>query len=99
MQEDIIVKLSLAGGSLLIFAVSIILLLLLTVFESILAGVSTRTERLITLLLLVLPAAVGAILGAISLRRKEGQAWMASVGLVLNLLFAFFHLMIVLFAG
>jgi hypothetical protein len=34
-----------------------------------------------------------------SLVLKEGRAWMAVTGVVLNTLFALFHLMIVLFAG
>jgi hypothetical protein len=65
----------------------------------VLAGLSICTERIITFLLLVLPAGGGAVLGLVSLMGKEEQAWLAITGILLNTLFALFHLMIVLFAG
>ena len=92
-------KLSLAGRSLLLFGLSVVLLVALTLFESALVGMLLGAERLITLLLLVLPAAMGSVLGVMSLVRREGRAWLAVTGVVLNALFALFHLMIVLFAG
>ena len=92
-------KLSLAGRSLLLFGLSVVLLVALTLFESALVGMSLGAERLITLLLLVLPATMGSVLGVMSLVRREGRAWLAVTGVVLNALFALFHLMIVLFAG
>jgi len=92
-------KMSLAGGSLLLFGLSVILLLALTLFESALTGLSIGTERIITFLLLVLPAGVGAVLGAASLTRKQGRAWLAITGILLNTLFALFHFIIILFAG
>jgi hypothetical protein len=93
------VKCNLAGGSLLVFGVCLLLLILLTVFEAALNAIPLAVERRITFLLLVLPAAVGAGLAALSLVRNEGPAWLAIAGLVLNALFALFHLMIVLLAG
>jgi hypothetical protein len=60
---------------------------------------STTVERIITFSLLVLPAASGAFLGLMSLTHKEGKPWQGIAGIVLNTLFALFHLMIVLFAG
>ncbi len=92
-------KLSLAGGSLLLFSVSVLLLVLLTVFETAMTGLSLGAERIITLLLLVLPPAAGAVLGGMSLSRKEGKAGLGITGMILNTLFALFHLMIALFAG
>jgi len=92
-------KVSLTGGSLLLFGLSVILLIALTLFESALAGLSIGTERIITFLLLVLPAGVGAVLGVVSLTRKEGRAWLAIAGILFNTLFALFHFMIILFAG
>ncbi len=92
-------KLSLAGGSLLLFSVSVLLLVLLTVFETAMTGLSLEAERIITLLLLVLPPAAGAVLGGMSLSRKEGKAGLGITGMILNTLFALFHLMIALFAG
>jgi hypothetical protein len=89
----------LAGRSLLLLALSILFLLALTVFESTLVGMSAEVERTITFLLLVLPAVAGVVLGILSLVRREGRAGLAMTGLVLNTLFALFHLMLVLFAG
>jgi len=85
--------------SLLLFGVSVVLLVALTLSERALVGISPGGEKLITFLLLILPAGIGTVLGAISLGRKEGQAWLAIIGLVLNSLFAIFHLMILVFAG
>lgn len=90
---------NLAGRSLLLFGVSIALLVAFTVFESALAGLLLAAQRLFTLLGLVLPAGIGAVLGVLSLVRREGRPWLAIAGVVLNTLFALFHLMIVLFAG
>ncbi len=92
-------KLSLATGSLILFGLSIVVLVVLTLFESALVGVSLATERLITLLGLVLPAVIGIVLGTISLVRREGRTGLAIIGVFLNSLFALFHLMIVFFAG
>ncbi len=88
-----------AGWSLLLFGLSIILWLMLTVFESALAGASLNVQRLITFLLLVLPSGIGAVLGAISLFRKEGRMWPAIMGIILNTVFALYHVLIILFAG
>ena len=92
-------KLNLAGKSLLLLGLSVLLWIGLTLFESALAGMKPGLERAVTFLLLVLPAAAGSALGAISLIRKEGRAWVALTGAVLNAIFALFHLAILLFAG
>ncbi len=92
-------KLSLAGSSLLLLGLSIVLLVALTLFESALVGLSLGAERLVTFLGLVLPAGIGAVLGVLSLVRKEERAGLAVTGMVLNTLFALFHLTILLFAG
>jgi hypothetical protein len=92
-------KRSLVMVSLLLLGVSIVFLIVWTASESAFLGMSVTTERIITLTMLVLPAGLGAVLGVISLIQKEGRAGMAITGVVLNTLFALFHLMIVLFAG
>jgi hypothetical protein len=92
-------KQSLAGVSLVLFGVSVVFLLVWTLFESRLVGMSTSAERIITFALLVLPAGVGAVIGLMSLMQKEGQRWLAVAGILLNTLFALFHTLIVLFAG
>jgi len=89
----------LIGISLILFLLSVLLLGAVTLFESALAGMSTGMERFLTFLLLVLPAGTGSVLGAMSLVRREGRAWLAATLVVLNALFALFHLMILLFAG
>jgi hypothetical protein len=93
------VKGKLARASLFLLSLSILLLVVLTAFESVLTGMPPLTERLVTFLMLVLPAAVGAGLGLLSLARAEGRVGMAACGILLNTLFALFHLMILLFAG
>jgi hypothetical protein len=92
-------KLSLAGKSMSLFVASVIVLVLYTMFESAMANTSLGAERLITFILFVLPAGAGAVLGGMSLARKEGRTLLAVTGLILNGLFALFHLMIVLIAG
>lgn len=92
-------KLNLTLGSWLLFGLSVVLWLLLTLFESMLVGMSLVVERLIAFLLLVLPAAIGVVLGTISLARREKRAWLAIAGILLNTLFGFFQLMVILFAG
>lgn len=89
----------LAAISLILFALSVALWIMLTLFESSLLGMPPLVERLITLVGLVLPAAIGAVLGVTSLIRQEGRPWLALLGILLNTLFAAFHLMVVLFAG
>ena len=92
-------KSSLAAGSLVLFGLAVVLLVMLTLFESTLLGMSPEAERIISLLGLVLPAVIGAALGVLSLVRCEGRTGLAIIGIALNTLFALFHLMIVLFAG
>ena len=92
-------KRSLAILSLTLFGISVIFLIAWTLSESAFAGMSTAAERIITLALLVLPAGMGAMMGVMSLMHREGKMSLAITGIVLNTLFALFHLMIVLFAG
>jgi hypothetical protein len=93
------VKRSLALVSLLLFGLSILFLVAWTVSESTFVGLPAIAERIITFALLVLPAGIGAVLGVMSLMQREGKPGLAITGIVLNTLFALFHLMIVLFAG
>lgn len=90
---------SYARISIILFGMSILFLLLLTAFESRLAGTTGQIERSITFALLVLPSSIGSGVGILSLVRKEGQTWLAVAGIVLNALFALFHILILLFAG
>lgn len=90
---------NLAVGSLLLFGLSVVLWILLTLFESALVGITLGAERLLAFLLLVVPAVIGILLGIASLARHEARAWLAITCIVLNTLFGFFQLMVILFAG
>lgn len=92
-------KLSMAAASLVLFLVSLFLLVLLTLFESSLSGLSTTAERLLSALLLVLPAVLGAVFGVLSILRREASRGMAVLGLAMNSLFALFHIFVLTFAG
>ena len=92
-------KRSLATLSLLLFGLSVILLFAWTASESVFMGMSVAAERVVTFVMLVLPAGIGAVLGAMSLMQREGKTALAIMGIVLNTLFALFHLMLILFAG
>jgi hypothetical protein len=92
-------KLSLAEKSILLLVSSIVALVVLTILDSQLAVLSFGMQRLITLMLLILPPTIGSAFGVASLVRKEGRTWLAVTGMVLNTLFAFFHMMIIMFAG
>ena len=92
-------KRNLAGISLLLFGISVVFLIAMTLFEARLTALSTAAERILTFLLLILPPAIGALFGFLSLARKEARTWLAVIGIVLNTLFTLFHSMIILFAG
>jgi hypothetical protein len=92
-------KLSLGAKSILLFGLSVLFLLLLTLFDSTLSALSIQTERVISVLLLVLPGIVGIIHGVLSIRRKELKRWAAILGILLNALFALFQLFVISFAG
>lgn len=90
---------SYAARSLLMFMVSVVFFVLLTVFESSLAGLPVTGERLITGLLLVLPGIIGVIFGILSLLQREDHRWRGFTGILLNGLFAVFHIFLLGFAG
>ncbi len=90
---------SLAAKSLILFGISLLFLVLLTQFESLLIGVPEAAERLLSAMLLILPGILGVELGALSLRRNEQKPGMAIVGITLNALSALFHRFVLMFAG
>jgi len=92
-------KLSLGVKSLALLLLSTLFLVLLTLFESSLIGLSLTAERTISLLLLVLPAMIGIVFGILSIVRKESRRWVGILGILLNTLFAVFHLFLLSFAG
>ena len=92
-------KMSLGAKSWAMFALSVLFLVLLTLFESLLSILSLTAERAISALLLVLPGVIGIVFGILSLRHKEPRVWVAILGLTLNALFALFQTAVLLFAG
>jgi len=92
-------KMSLGAKSLALFVLSLLFLVLLTLFESLLSGMSLAAERLISALLLVLPGVIGIVFGVLSLIRKEPRVWVAILGVILNALFVLFQTAVLFFAG
>jgi nicotinamide riboside transporter PnuC len=92
-------KSRLGAKSIFFFLLSVLFLVLLTLFESSLAGLPLTAERILSLLLLVVPAIIGTIFGVLSIVRKESKLWTGVLGILLNALFALFHLFLLSFAG
>lgn len=92
-------NLSLGVKSMFLFVLSIVFLVLLTLFETALVSVAVTTERMISLVLLVLPGMIGVIYGILGVVRKESRMWIAYLGILLNVLFALFQLFVISFAG
>lgn len=92
-------KIRFASISLILFLVSLTMLWLLTLFESLLIGIPTSTERVASAFLLVIPAVGGVIMGLLSLQRKEPRPWIAIAGILLNASFAIFNILVLYFAG
>ena len=92
-------NLSFGAKSMIAFVLSVLFLILLTLFESLLSGVSAATERGISLAFLVLPGVIGVVYGILAVRHKESKIWVAYLGILLNGLFALFHIFVLSFAG
>jgi hypothetical protein len=92
-------KIRFASISLLLFLLSLTMVWLLTLFEFLLIGLSTFQERLISALLLVVPAIAGTVFGILSLQRKEPRPWIAIAGILLNASFAIFNILVLAFSG
>ena len=92
-------NLGFGAKSMIAFVLSVLFLILLTLFESLLSGVSDATERGISLAFLVLPGVIGIVYGILAIRHKESKIWVAYLGILLNGLFALFHIFVLSFAG
>jgi hypothetical protein len=92
-------NMSLGAKSLSLFALSVLFLILITLFESSLSGMSLTAEKALSALLLVLPGVIGIVLGVLSIIHKEASHWMAILGILLNALFALFQILVISFAG
>ncbi len=85
-------KMSFGAKSLALFALSVLFLVLLTLFESSFSGMSLTAERVISSLLLVLPGVIGIVLGVLSMLRREPRVWGAILGLIFNTFLYYFKL-------
>ena len=92
-------NLSLGAKAIALFGLSVLFLVLLTLFEPSLSGMSLTAEKAISALLLILPGVIGVAFGILSISRKESRLWMAILGILLNVLFALFHIFVISFAG
>jgi hypothetical protein len=92
-------NLSLGAKSIALFGLSVLFLVLLTIFESLLSGMSLAAEKAISILLLVLPGVIGVAFGILGIIRKESRLWMAILGILLNAFFALFHIFVISFTG
>ena len=92
-------NLSLGAKAIALFGQSVLFLVLLTLFEPSLSGMSLTAEKAISALLLILPGVIGVAFGILSISRKESSLWMAILGILLNGLFALFHIFVLSFAG
>lgn len=92
-------NMGLGAKSLALFALSVLSLILITLFEASLSGMSLTAEKILSALLLVVPAVIGIVLGVLGVNRKEPNRWMAILGILLNTLFALFQIFVISFAG
>jgi len=92
-------NIGLGAKSLALFAVSVLFLILITLFEASLSGMSLPAEKLLSALILVVPAVIGIVLGVLAINLKEPNRWMAILGILLNALFALFQIFVISFAG
>ena len=85
-----------------LFALCVLILIATTWAESSFGTLSLMFQRVLTFLGFVLPTSVDCVLGVMSFVRREGPLWLAAaaiVAIVLNDMFAAFHLLIVFYAG
>jgi len=92
-------NISLGAKSLALFVVCVLFLILITLFESSLSGMSLTAEKILSAFLLVLPGVLGIVFGALGIICKEASRWMSILGILLNALFALFQIFVISFAG
>jgi len=92
-------KIRYASLSLILFLISLTMLWILTLFESLFNGIPTIAEQIVSALLLVVPAVIGTVFGVMSLQRREPRAWVAIAGILLNASFAIFNILVLFFSG
>jgi len=98
-MEKLVRKLNHGLISIAFFVLSMIFLLLLTLFESALADLSIGMQRILSAFFLVIPGVIGVLFGISSLLRKDDRHWIAVTGILFNTLFALFHVFLLTIAG
>lgn len=56
-------------------------------------------RKILSVLLLVIPAVIGIVVGVLGINRKEVSRWMAVLGILLNAFFALSQIFVISFAG
>lgn len=90
---------NLGAKSLALFGLSVLFLILLTLFESLFLNLSITGERILNFLLLVVPSLIGLVLGVMGARSRGPNHWMSILGILLNALFALYFIFLLSFAG
>lgn len=86
--------------SLYLFAFALVAFLFIGVLlDSTLASAPDLIQRLLPLVLVILPAAAGAVLAAGSFSREPRNTLLSAVSLLLNLLTALFFSLVILISG
>ncbi len=83
-----------------LFAIAAVTFLLTgVVLDSVLASVPQAVQRILIVVLIVLPAAVGAVLSFLSLFRQPRRLFLSILSLLVNSLTALFFAFLASFAG
>lgn len=92
-------KLTLGVKSTLFFFFTILILAILSMFETYFVRMPITIERILSIVLLVVPGVIGIIYGLRGMMRKEPKVWIAVLGVLLNGLSVTFHIFLLSFAG
>ena len=85
--------------SILLFVLAIVVLVLLSVFDAALSGLSMGIQRAMLFVFQVVPGMAGILFGFLGITRREPRRWVAVIGLALNTLSTLFFGFLLLFVG
>lgn len=83
----------------LIFVPVLSIFVLTFILEPLVSNLSNTIQRIMMVLLLLLPAVLGFVFAIIGLFKKESRKWMHVLGLIINLLESLYFGLLVLIAG
>lgn len=92
-------KLTFGVKSTLLFLTTVLILVLLSMFETYFIRAPIMMERIMSIVLLVLPGVIGIVYGVMGIVRKEPKMWIAVLGVLLNGLSVMFYIFLLSFAG